>query len=280
MVQHFQVVTEGAATNPAARLSRLPLLTVVERQQVFAWSRKTEVDDTKDRCVHQLFEAQAARTPDAPAVVQGHRNVSYAALNRRANQLARYLRSHGVKADHTVGVSLERSVDMVTALLAVLKAGGAYVALDPAQRAEHLAFMVRDAGMSVVIGREEQIRIVHRGRSGDLHQSRVGSDHSQSTENLSCETTPDNLAYTIYTSGTTGTPKGVEVRHRGVVRLVRGLDFLPMQPADVFLQLSSMTFDLSTLEIWYPWCTARGWPCFPGRSNPSAISRASSITSA
>ena len=265
MVQHFQVVLGAAATNPTCALSRLPLLADVERQKVFAWSCAPEIDPPNDRCVHHLFEAQAARTPDATAIVQEHQSLCYAALNRRANQVARCLRSHGVKPDQAVGVCLDRSVDMVTALLGVLKAGGAYVALDPAARAEHLAFMVRDAGMSLVIGRREQIRLF----TGDTRVIGLDPDSPeiarQSTENLACDTTPDNLAYLIYTSGTTGTPKGVEVTHRGVVRLVRGLDFLPMQPTDVFLQLSSMTFDLSTLEIWYPLVHGARLALFPGR---------------
>ena len=230
----------------------MPLLTDAERQQVCAWSRTTALDYPRDRCVHQFFEAQTERSPEAIALVHDGRTLSYAALNQAANQLARYLRSRGVGPDQSVGVCLERSLEMVTSLLGVLKAGGAYLALDPAAPPEHLAHLVRDAGVAMVVGREEQVRMF--ARVGEVSCVDPESDEiaHQSTGNLECTTTPDNLAYTIYTSGTTGRPKGVDVPHRGIVRLVWGLDCLPVQPTDVFLQLSSMSFDLSTFEIWHP----------------------------
>ena len=130
-VEHFQVVLEGAIAHPTCRVSQLPLLSDRERRQVCAWSSRTPIDYPHDRCVHQLFEAQAERTPDAIALVYDGRALSYAAVNQRANQLARYLRSRGVGPDQPVGVCLERSMELVPSLLGVLKAGGAYLALDP-----------------------------------------------------------------------------------------------------------------------------------------------------
>ena len=265
MVARFQVVLEGAIAQPECRLSQLPLLTDAERVQVFAWSTRTAVGYPLNRCVHELVESQAQRTPDARAVTYAGRSISYATLNQRANQVAHCLRARGVRPDQPVGVCLERSLELVTSLLGVLKAGGAYVALDPAGRPDHLSYIVRDVGMSVVIGRKEQV-----GASvADASLLWIDPDSPdmarQSTENLPCTALPHNLAYTIYTSGTTGTPKGVEVTHRGIVRLVRGLDCLAVQPTDIWLQLSSMSFDLSTLEIWHPLVHGACLAMFPGR---------------
>ena len=265
MVRHFQVAVEGAVADPTCPLSQLPLLTDAERRQVYAWSTRTAIDYPSDRCVHQLFEAQADRTPDATALVHEGRALSFAAVNQRANQLARVLRSRGVGPDQPVGVCLERSMELVPSLLGVLKAGGAYLALDPTAHPEQLAYMVRDSGMSLVVGRKAQVRTFVDDDDVICVDPEWHEIAHQSPENLECETTPSNLAYTIYTSGTTGRPKGVDVPHRGVVRLVWGLDCLPVQPTDVFLQLTSMSFDLSTLEIWYPLLHGARLAIFPPR---------------
>jgi amino acid adenylation domain-containing protein len=170
----------------------------------------------------------------------------------------------GVGPDHPVGVCLDRSAALITSLLGILKAGGAYVALEPTANHEHLAYMVRDVGMSLVIGRGSEVRAL----LGDLPITCVDPDGPeiarQSTVNLGREAAPHNLAYIIYTSGTTGTPKGVEVPHRGIVRLAFGLDSLPGDSSDVFLLLSSMSFDLSTLEIWHPLLHGARLAIYPG----------------
>jgi aspartate racemase len=262
--RHFRVVVEAATAQPATPISQLPLLPDSERQQLVAWSRRSAGNYPRDRCVHELFEEQAARTPDAVALVHADQIVSYGELNRRANQIAHHLRTRGVGADHPVGVCLDRSAALITSLLAILKAGGAYVALEPTANHEHLAYMVRDVGMSLVIGRGSEVRAL----LGDLPITCVDPDGPeiarQSTVNLGREAAPHNLAYIIYTSGTTGTPKGVEVPHRGIVRLAFGLDSLPGDSSDVFLLLSSMSFDLSTLEIWHPLLHGARLAIYPG----------------
>ncbi|OLD55650.1 MAG: hypothetical protein AUI64_03230 [Acidobacteria bacterium 13_1_40CM_2_64_6] len=249
-------------SHPVDRFSSLP---AKQRQQLIAWSSTRATDDRRDRCVHQLFEAQAERTPDATALVQDGDALTYAALNRRANQLARHLRSLGVGTGDLVGVCLERPTDMVTSLLAVLKAGGGYLALDPSDRADRLASVAGNAALSLVIGRNGHIRMV----VGDDRLAAIEPDWNElarhSPENLECHADPNSLAYVIYTSGSTGEPKGVEVLHRGIVRLVTGLDFFRVEPADVFLQLSSVSFDLSTFEIWHPLLHGAGLALFPGR---------------
>lgn len=236
-----------------------------ERRQLVEWSSTRATDDRRDRCVHQLFEAQAARTPDATALIQDGDALTYAELNRRANQLARHLRFLGVGTGDLVGVCLERPMDMVTSLLAVLKAGGGYLALDPSDRAERLASVAGNAALSLVIGRNGHVRTVVGADGLGTIEPDWNELAGYSAGNLECDANPNSLAYVIYTSGSTGEPKGVEVLHRGIVRLVTGLDFFRVEPEDVFLQLSSVSFDLSTFEIWHPLLHGAGLALFPGR---------------
>src|SRR5215472_15538878 len=151
MLRHFQVLLEGIVADPGKRIWELPLLTPAEKDQLLVEWNSTETDYPRDRCVHQLFEAQVERTPEAVAVVYGQKRLSYGELNRRANQLAHYLRKRGIRAEALVGVSVERSLEMVVGLLGILKAGGAYVPLDPAYPEERLAFMLQDCQVSILL---------------------------------------------------------------------------------------------------------------------------------
>ena len=150
MVGHFQTLLQGIVANPDARLSELPLLTEPERHQLLVEWNATQTDYPRDKCIHELFEEQVERTPDAVALVFEDQRLTYRELNRRANQLAHYLRKLGVGPEVLVGICMERSLEMVVGLLGILKAGGAYVPLDPAYPKERLAFMVEDTGIAVV----------------------------------------------------------------------------------------------------------------------------------
>src|SRR5262249_7885523 len=152
----------------------------------------------------------------------------------------------GIRPDDHVGVCLSRSVDLAACLLGILKAGGAYVALEPTAHPERLAHMARDVGLKLVIGHPGEVNRLIRSDHAPCVETNSVDVTRQSVANLECVTSSNHLAYTIYTSGTTGTPKGVEITHRGIVRLVLGLECLPSGPSEVFLQLSSMSFDLST----------------------------------
>ncbi|MHB9026168.1 MAG: amino acid adenylation domain-containing protein [Armatimonadota bacterium] len=231
--------------------------------------------------IHALFAEQAARTPEAIALTCGEEQVTYGELNRRSNELAHSLRELGVGTDTPVGLCLERSVEMIIALLGILKAGGAYVPLDPAYPRERLAFLVEDVGMPVLLTREAlqplfagcKTRVVcldsededcQRSLTPDLRDADMicqrsltpdpsprgrGGVDLQEDDPLD-QTTADSLAYIMYTSGSTGVPKGVAVPHRGVARLVRGADYLDFRADDVFLQFAPLGFDASTFEIW------------------------------
>ncbi len=252
MAGHFLTLLESIAANPEQRISNLPILTKSERQQLLAEWNNTQVEFPKERCLHELFEAQAELTPDAIAVVFEEKQLTYRELNRRANQLARHLKSLGVKPEVPVGIFVDRSLEMVVGLLGILKAGGAYVPLDPAHSNDRLNFMLEDARIEVLL---VQSHLDEKIGGRALHKVFLDSDWQniarESEENPSSEATPDNLAYIIYTSGSTGKPKGVQVNHRSVGHL-----FATTRPVfnfsdrDVWTVFHSYAFDFSVWEIW------------------------------
>lgn len=203
------------------------------------------------RNIAQLFEAEAQRRPDAVAVVFGAERISYAELNRRGNRLGRYLQARGVVSDTPIGLFLERSVELIVALLGILKAGGAYVALDPTYRPERVALMLENADvpMQLTEKRLKEGLPDYKGALVFLDEERAEIDR-QSDENFSSGAGIDHLAYLSYTSGSTGVPKGVAIPHRGVVRLVKSGGFAKMGEDEVFLQMAPVGFDASTFEIW------------------------------
>jgi amino acid adenylation domain-containing protein len=247
MLGHYQTLLEGIAANPEARLSELTLLTKAEVEQLREWS--TSVSEyERDECVHRLVEKQAAERPEALAVVYEKEEVSYRELNERANRLAHYLRRRGVGAETRVGVLLERSVEFVVALLGILKAGGAYVPLDGGYPKQRLQFMVADAGVNLLLTTRgepevEAAEIVYLESAGEL----LGGE---SVANLPTETTAEELAYVMYTSGSTGQPKGVAVPHRAINRLVRNTNYVQLGSGDRMAQVSNVSFDAATFEIW------------------------------
>jgi amino acid adenylation domain-containing protein len=248
-IGHFQTLLEGIVSNPEQKISELPLLTEWERQQLVAWNN-TATDYPQNACIHQLFEEQVERSPDAIALVFEDQQLTYKELNQRANQLAHYLGKLGVTAEVMVGICVERSLEMVVGLLGILKAGGAYVPLDPAYPPERLALMLEDAQVPVLL---TQRRLVE---SLPKHQARVvclDTDweiiERQSEENPECSLTSENLAYVIYTSGSTGKPKGVLVGHRGLCNLaIAQIQIFDVQPNSRVLQFASLSFDVATSD--------------------------------
>ncbi|HEX8853094.1 MAG TPA: amino acid adenylation domain-containing protein, partial [Pyrinomonadaceae bacterium] len=251
LLKHLRRVLEEFVLRPEQRLSSVSPLNEEETQQLLSAWAVAHVPYPSDRCIQQLFEAQAAATPDAPAVLQGSRQLSYRELNARSNQLAHHLRALGVGRETSVALCCERSVEMVVALLGILKAGGTYVPLDPSYPLERLQFMLDDTRAPVLLTQEHLVERLpaHWGQllCLDADWDEIAA---QSAENPPHEASADNLAYVIYTSGSTGQPKGVAVTHRGVVRLVKGSSYVEWGADEVFLQAAPLTFDASTFEVW------------------------------
>jgi aspartate racemase len=251
MLNHLHMLLEGMTTDPVQRISQLPLLTPEERTTLLNEWNDTSTEYPRGKCVHELFEEQAARTPERIALVHKDRRITYAELNRRANRLADHLRGLGIGPDIPVGIYLDRCPEMVVSILGVLKAGGAYLPLDPAYPAERIRFMLEDADAPVVITSEALVDHLPQSRSHRVCLERARPDiEGMSEENPPANARPDQLANIIYTSGSTGLPKGVEVLHRGVVRLVMETDYVRFDPEEVFLQLAPISFDASTFELW------------------------------
>jgi len=264
MLNHFQNLLESIVADPEQRLSDFPMLTEAEKQQLlFDWN-DTRRDYPKDLCIHQLFEAQAERTPDAVAAVFEDHQLSYCELNHRANQLARYLRTLGVGAEVLVGICVERSLEMIIGLLGILKSGGAYVPLDPGYPKERLAFMLEDAQVPVLLTQRKLLGGLPNAALSEVQNSKSKIQNrvvicldtdweviaQQSDNNLVNGVSADNLAYVIYTSGSTGQPKGATVPHRAVNRLVMNANYANLEPTDVVAQVSNCSFDAATFEIW------------------------------
>jgi amino acid adenylation domain-containing protein/non-ribosomal peptide synthase protein (TIGR01720 family) len=252
MLRHFERVLEEVVARPDVRVSDVSLLTEAERREVVEGWNATKAEYPRDAAVQQLFEAQAARRPEAIAVSYRGRDLSYGELNRRANQLAWHLKGLGVGPEVRVGVCVERSLEMVVGLLGILKAGGAYVPLDPSQPRERLAFMLEDSGVGVVLTQKGLLPGLPPLRARAL---RLDADWDavarESAADLAVPVGEDNLAYVIYTSGSTGTPKGVEVEHRGLRNLVGWHQRVyGVTESDRATQLANLSFDASVWEIW------------------------------
>ena len=304
LLAHYAVLSAGAAATPKLPLSRLPLLGEAERHQMLA-----EWNDTASafprRALHKLFEEQAAARPDAVAVVWEGGALTYGELDRQAGRIAHRLRRLGVGPESRVALYLERSAEMVAAVLGVLKAGGAYLPIDLSYPRERLELLLKDAAPAAVVGTSrslaslapagkapqlavdllavhpatarhlarrlgarfapdepqkalvDRLAGVYRATGGDTRASlramlRMAEAPAAAAEELSADVPPESLAYVLYTSGSTGTPNGVEVTHEAVARLVRETGYLSFGPGDVFLQVALLSFDASTLELWWP----------------------------
>src|SRR5271166_3308315 len=260
MEDHFRTLLEGIVADPDRKIVDLPLLTAAERQRILVEWNDTQTDYPSDKCIHQLFEEQVERAPDAAAAVFEEERLTYRELNTRANRLARHLRTLGVGPEVVVGICVERSLEMIVGLLGILKAGGAYVPLDPEYPQERLTFMVEDARVPVVLVHDQT-----RGRlpastarivclDADWEAIDKGPSH-----NPPVETTPESAAYIIYTSGSTGRPKGVVIPHHNVVRLFLSTEAaLRFDHNDVWTLFHSYAFDFSVWEI-------GGALCYGGR---------------
>ncbi|AGY58062.1 non-ribosomal peptide synthetase [Gloeobacter kilaueensis] len=251
MAGHLLTLLEAVVADPDQPITSLPLLSGTERAQLLALAAPRQHFEP-GLCVHQRFEQQVERTPEAVALVWGEEKLSYRELNHRANQLAHHLQALGVGAEVLVGICLERSPELIVSLLAVLKAGGAYVPLDPAYPGERLAFMIQDAGLAVLISNSALVGKLNlevpRLVQLDTDDKAI---EAASTANPVSSVGTQNLAYVIYTSGSTGKPKGVLVEHGQIARLFTATaPWFHFGPEDVWTLFHSFAFDFSVWEIW------------------------------
>lgn len=266
MVDHYRMLLAGLVADPDRAVDRLPLMTNSERREVLVGWNSAETPFPADRCIQQLIEEQVERTPDRIAVDFVDARLSYRELNNRANQLAQHLIQLGAGPEALVGIYLERSLELLVALLAVHKAGGAYVPLDPTYPAARLRFMLENAGVGLLVSeqgmRPEQllegdppgvtndaVRVVNL----DLDAPTIAQ---LPTTNPVTSVTPENLAYVIYTSGSTGQPKGIEIEHRSLVSFLYAFQHTPgMTERDVVVARTTLSFDPSIVELFLPLLT-------------------------
>jgi len=253
--QHFENLLTGLLADPSRAVGDVPLLTEDEREQLLGESNETTQQFPHELCFHQLFAAQAERSPEATAASFAGRSWTYRELDQRTNQLARCLQENGLRTEQRVGVYMERGLELLESMIAIFKAGGVYVPLDPLYPKDRLAFLLSDAEISVLLTRES---LLEHLPEHDLPLICVDRDWNkniatQSHSALANSTLPDNLAYVIYTSGSTGKPKGAMIEHRGMVNhLFAKIHDLDLSANDVVAQTASQTFDISVWQLLVP----------------------------
>ena len=261
MCGHFQTLLESIARNPDQRISEMPMLTENERQELLIeWNDTAVVRQNQNTCLHQLFEAQAARTPERTALTFGPQEMSYRELNERASVLAAHLKGLGVKPDDLVGLLVDRSLDLVVGLLGILKAGGAYVPLDPSFPENRLSYMIENSRMTILVthhGLEEKLTRLP-SMMVRLDSGRPLASNRDAAWADAAPPPPDekNLAYVLYTSGSTGKPKGVAIPHSSIVNFVLSMWKQPgFSGDDTLLAVTTPSFDIAGLELYVPLTT-------------------------
>ncbi|HEU4562948.1 MAG TPA: non-ribosomal peptide synthase/polyketide synthase, partial [Longimicrobium sp.] len=272
---YLRRVLEEMAADDSRRVERLPLLPDAERHQVVEEWNATDAAFPSEVCIHELFEAQTGRTPNAVAVVHDSERVTYAQLNARANQLAHQLRALGVGPDTRVAICVHRGVEMMVGLLAIMKAGGAYVPLDPAYPAERLTWMIADSAPVVLLTHGSlaelfdgmDVRVIDLVADAGTWAGQAETNPGRASIGL----TPDHLAYVIYTSGSTGQPKGVMVEHRSLANLVAWhCAAFGVKAGDRSSSVAGFGFDATTWEVWPP-LSAGAALLLPGTRDPQAL---------
>jgi len=257
LARQFQALLASAVENSETAISKLEILSQSDRQQLLFEFNQTQVDYPLDKCIHQLFEEQVEKTPDNIAVVFEDQQLTYAELNTRANQLAHYLQSLGVRSEVVVGIYLERSLEMLIGILGVLKAGGAYLSLDTALPTSGLAFRLQDAQTKVLLTQKQLV-----GNLPETTAQLVCLDKdwqiiaSQVRDNFNNKVKPENLLYVVYTSGSTGKPKGVAVEHQQLLNYLYSIqDVLSLPAGTSFAHVSTFAADLGNTVIFPSLCS-------------------------
>ena len=252
MLQHYQRLLESVAANPDQTVRAVTMLSDGERRQLLCEWNDTDIDVFQS-CIHELFETQASKTPDSIAVVFEDQQISYRTLEHRANLVACRLREMGVKPEVLVGVCVERSTDLIVALLGILKAGGAYLPIDPAYPSERIAFMLEDSGTAVLLTQEKLLKQLPQNSHSIMCLDDITSVALSEVGKIPSLVYPCNLAYVIYTSGSTGKPKGVQVEHHSLVNFLQSMMKKPgISKRDVLLSVTTISFDIAALELFLP----------------------------
>ena len=253
---HFITLLEAIVANPEAPIASLKLLTDAEQHQILVEWNATRTDYHGDRGVHELFELQAQRSPEAVAVRYGTDRLTYRELNIRANRLAHYLKNIGVAPEEPIAVCVDRSLELFSALLGILKAGGAYVPLDSSYPAPRLSLMLEGSGVRTLVTERSLLDKFPEDRYPEDSLRKIVLDGDaevisrEPSENPHSVTAGEHAAYVIYTSGSTGKPKAVIVTHKAITRLITSTNYIELKSTDVVAQSSNASFDAITFEIW------------------------------
>lgn len=251
LAMHFTNVLERVAERPGEKLHAIDILSDAEKKMVLSDFNATAVQYPEEETIHSLFEKQVEQSPDSTALVAGDRCLTYRELNNRSNQLARLLRKRGVEPDSIVGIMVERSLEMLVAMLGVLKAGGAYLPIDPEYPIDRISYMLEDSKAPVlIIGEKYKAQLEYKGEV--IYAEELAGFKGESG-NPTPIGTPENLAYVIYTSGSTGKPKGVMIEHRAINNFIKGItDLIEFPAGRAILALTTISFDIFVLETLLP----------------------------
>jgi len=250
----FARLLQAVVTNPGLKISEFPILSEDERHQILRTWNNTSRDYPEDQCLHNLFEKAAMRAPNRIAVECGGQSLTYGELNAKANRLANHLRESGVKPESCIGIFLERSLDLIVGLLGILKAGAAYVPMDPSFPPERLAWIMEDAGISLLITRTGLLKDLSRpGMKTVCLDADWKAIEQCVSDDPAVALSSSSLAYIIYTSGSTGKPKGVMIEHRSVVNFLVSMQDEPgFDENDVLVAVTTISFDIAALEVFLP----------------------------
>lgn len=249
MLEQLRTVLLTLVQRPDRCVGELSLLTEEEQKHLASAWNQTKTDYPRQP-LHELFEQCARDRSEAVAVVVNDRYVTYSDVNRRANQVARWLRGHGLRPEQPVGLCVVNALDLVVGSLAIVKAGGAYLPLDPSYPAERVRYMLHDAGASLLLADSSAVSMFELPAESVLCLDQVETYAMQASADLGLPVLPEQRAYVMYTSGSTGQPKGTSITHQAIIRLVRDTHYVQIQPTDCVAQASCHSFDAATFEIW------------------------------
>ena len=253
MAGHFMQLVDSIMENPDQKLRAIPLLTQNEKNVVLGDWNATKVDFPENQCIHQLFENQVTKTPDAVAIRDERKQLSYTELNQKANKLARHLHNSGAVEGSLVAICMERSVDILVALLAVQKSGCTYIPLDPIYPKDRLALILEDGNPVIVLTERKILESLPETSAKNIFIEEVEAYQSESDENTGFKVTPETIAYLIYTSGSTGKPKGVQIQQRALVNFISSMAKKPgINTGDIMLAVTTISFDIAGLEMYLP----------------------------